>query len=227
VISVVIPTLDEAATLGALLDDLAELRAIHEVIVVDGGSDDDTTGIARARGATVLIAPRGRGTQLRAGAALARAPLLCFLHADVRLPSAARERLARLATDGAEGAWAFRLRLDGRRWSFRLIEWGANARSSLLGLPYGDQGLVISRGRYDAAGGFVDVPLMEDVLLARALRRLGGIALLPEAVIASARRWERDGALRRSARNLWLLARFAAGASPAALAARYEPPRRG
>jgi rSAM/selenodomain-associated transferase 2 len=223
VISVVIPALNEEATLGALLHDVSALGVAHEVIVVDGGSTDGTLEIAQAHGVSAVVAPRGRGTQLRAGAELAGAPLLCFLHADVRLPAAARGRIARLAIDGSEGAWAFRLRIDGRRWSFRLIEWGANARSSLLGLPYGDQGLVISRPRYDAAGGFANVPLMEDVLLARGLQQFGGITLLPETVVASARRWERDGALRRSARNLWLLARFMAGTSPAALAARYEP----
>ena len=222
-LSVIVPALDEAAALGALLDDVARLRVPHEVIVVDGGSRDDTLALAERRGATVLRTTRGRGTQLRAGAEVARGAVLCFLHADVRLPVAARETLEKLAARDGVDAWAFRLKIDGPRWGYRLVEWSANVRSSLLALPYGDQGLVIGRELYDGVGGFADVPLMEDVLIARALQIVGGIALLPTAIVVSPRRWERDGLVRRSIRNLWLLVRFLAGASPAALAGAYEP----
>lgn len=222
-LSVVIPALDEGAALGYLLEDLALLRVAHEVIVVDGGSGDDTCAVAEAAGASVVHAARGRGTQLRAGAAAAGGDVLCFLHADVRLPSEAREALDTLAAVENVDAWAFRLRIDGRRSSYRLVEWSANMRSALLALPYGDQGLVIGRGLYDAVGGFADVPLMEDVLMARALQIVGGIALLPQSILVSPRRWERDGVVRRSVRNVWLLARFLAGAAPAALAGAYRP----
>ena len=222
-LSMIIPALDESAALDALLGDVALLRVPHEVIVVDGGSVDDTVSLATRRGATVVRASRGRGTQLRAGADAASAPLLCFLHADVRLPAAAREILDALALREGVDAWAFRLKIDGRRWGYRLVEWSANVRSSLLALPYGDQGLVIGRGLYDGVGGFADVPLMEDVLIARALQIVGGIGLLRAAIVVSPRRWERDGVLRRSVRNLWLLARFLAGAPPAVLARAYQP----
>lgn len=222
-LSVIVPALGESATLGALLDDLALLRVPHEVIVVDGGSGDDTVAIAERRGAMVVHSRRGRGTQLRAGAEVALGPVLCFLHADVRLPAAARETLDALAERIGVDAWAFRLQIDGRRWAYRLVEWSANARSSLLALPYGDQGLVIGRGLYDGVGGFADVPLMEDVLIARALRIVGGVGLLRAAIVVSPRRWERDGVLRRSIRNLWLLVRFFAGAPPTTLARAYRP----
>ena len=222
-LSVIIPALDERAALDALLGDVALLRVPHEVIVVDGGSRDDTVSLATRRGATVIRAARGRGTQLRAGADAATAPLLCFLHADVRLPAPAREILDALALREGVDAWAFRLKIDGRRWGYRLVEWSANVRSSLLALPYGDQGLVIGRGLYDGVGGFADVPLMEDVLIARSLQIVGGIGLLGAAIVVSPRRWERDGVLRRSVRNLWLLARFLSGAPPAILARAYHP----
>ncbi len=223
-LSVVVPALNEGAALPALLGDLRALGPAVEVIVADGGSTDDTAAVAAAAGASVVAAERGRGRQLRAGAAAARAPLLCFLHADVRLDARAVADLARLAADprSGEAAWAFRLRIDGRRAAYRAIERGANARSSLLGLPYGDQGLVVSRAAYDAAGGYAAVPLMEDVMLVRALGRLLPVRLLPSGVTVSARRWERDGAWRRSARNLALLARWMAGAAPERLAGEYE-----
>jgi rSAM/selenodomain-associated transferase 2 len=223
VLSIVIPTLDEGATIGTLLADLRALAVPHEVIVVDGGSRDATVATARRAGATVVESSAGRGRQLRAGAAAATAPTLCFLHADVRLPRETLAALDRLGRDGATGASGFRLRIDAGQWRYRFVEWGANLRSRLLALPYGDQGLVMDRRTYDRVGGYADVPLMEDVLMARALGRAGGVALGREHVVVSARRWERDGVWRRSIANLVLLARFLLGAQPERLARRYRP----
>ncbi len=232
-LSVVIPAMDEAAMLPGLLQDLRRLT-VHpvEIVVVDGGSTDGTADLAAAAGAQVVRAERGRGRQLRAGAAAARAPLLCFLHADVRLGDEALAELARLARDpGAGGAaWAFRLRIGAPGLAYRVVETGANLRSALAGLPYGDQGLVVSRAAYDAAGGYAAVPLMEDVMLVRALRRHRPVRLLRSAVTVSARRWQRDGVWRRSGLNLFLLARWLLGAAPERLVAAYErrrPPERG
>ena len=222
-LAIVIPTLDESANLGGLLDDLRALRGTHEIIVADGGSTDDTPAIAADRGARVITAPRGRGAQLRAGAAESAAPILAFFHADVRLPAASVAALDDLAATGAHGAWAFRLRIDDKRRRFRLVEWGANMRSSRFALPYGDQGLVLPRALYDATGGFDPVPVMEDVILARQLRAHGGVRLLDARIVVSARRWQRDGVLRRSLRNLVLLTRFLGGTSPERLAAAYPP----
>jgi rSAM/selenodomain-associated transferase 2 len=222
-VAIVIPTVDEEATLAALLGDIARLEVPHEVVVSDGGSADATREVARAAGARVVEGPRGRGTQLRAGVAATGAPLVCCLHADVRLDRSARADLAALAARGRSGAWCFRLRIDGRRWSYRIVEWAANTRTRIIALPYGDQGLVVSRSTYDAVGGYRDVPLMEDVLIARALGRAGGISLLGSELVVSARRWERDGILRRSITNFVILARFTLGASPERLLERYRP----
>jgi rSAM/selenodomain-associated transferase 2 len=225
-LSVVIPALDEATTIGGLLGDLSALRVTHEVIVSDGGSRDATPRAAGNAGAFVVRSERGRGRQLRAGIAAARGAMLCVLHADVRLPAETLRALEQIGETGARGAWAFRLRIDARGAAYRLVELGANLRSRAFALPYGDQGLVLDRATYDDAGGYADVPLMEDVLLARALRRAGRrIVLRREAVVVCARRWERDGVLRRSGRNLLLLARLAAGASPDELAPRYDARR--
>ena len=222
-LSVVIPTWNEAASLGSLVDDLASLRCAFEVIVVDGGSSDDTVAIARQRGAETLVVSRGRGSQLAAGAAAASAGVLLFLHADVRLPIETCRALDRMVSEGAVRAAAFRLRIDASRAAYRVVEAAANLRSRLLALPYGDQGLLITRALYDHVGGFAHVPLMEDVMMARALRAHGGVRLLREHVLVSARRWERDGVLRRSMRNLVLLTRFLSGASPRVLARSYRP----
>ncbi|MDT8436135.1 MAG: TIGR04283 family arsenosugar biosynthesis glycosyltransferase [Gemmatimonadota bacterium] len=225
-ISIVIPALDEERTIAGLLDDLRRLRVPRETIVVDGGSADATAAVARAAGARVLSAPRGRGSQLRAGAAAAAAPVLCFLHADVRLAPEGARRLDALAREPSGAAWAFPLRIDAPGPAYRLIELGANLRSRLLRLPYGDQGLVIRRDDYERAGGHPAIPVMEDVALARALRGTVPLRLLPEGpgeLRVSARRWERDGPLRRTLRNWTLLVRYAAGVAPERLARRYVP----
>jgi rSAM/selenodomain-associated transferase 2 len=226
-LSVVIPTLHEATTVGAILRDLRALTVSYEVVVADGGSMDETASIARAAGARVIRAPRGRGTQLRAGADAACAPLLVFLHADVRMDPVAAVRLSELALASPSGAWAFRLRIAADGLRFRFIEAGANARTRLFGLPYGDQGIVVRRGDYDRAGGFPPLPLMEDVAFARALRGTTDIRLLDAELVVSPRRWLRDGVLRRTLTNWVLLARYLFGASPERLVRGYRPEQRG
>lgn len=221
-LSIVIPTLDEALYLPRLLTDLEHLEVDNEVIVVDGGSRDDTVGLATRAGARVIATTAGRGIQLAAGADTATASLLCFLHADVRLNIEAVRALDRMARDRPVGVFAFRLRIaDGGR-TYRLIERGADLRSRWLRLPYGDQGLVVRREDYDAAGGYPSFPLMEDVTLVRALRKVTTMELLSEYVEVSSRRWRRVGPMRRSAANLILLVRYLAGSPPGVLATRYR-----
>lgn len=221
-LSVVIPSLDEAESLPRLLADLAPLRAVGaEVVVVDGGSTDGTAEAARAAGATVISTARGRGLQLAAGATASHGDTLLFLHADIRLPGHTITWI--LEQFPVTRPWAFRLRIDRDSPSLRAVAWGANLRSRLLALPYGDQGLLIRRAEYEAAGGFAAVPLMEDVLIARQLRARAPIALAPVEIVASSRRWDRDGTWRRSARNLLLLGRFLLGASPESLVRHYTP----
>lgn len=219
-LSIIVPTLNERATIPLLLSDLARLETPHEIVVADGGSTDDTAQFAAEGGAIVVRTERGRGTQLREGCRRAKADVLCALHADVRLSPAAIAEIDAYARTPMATALAFSLEIDGPGPTLRLIAAGANLRSRLLRLPYGDQGLLMTRAMYDAAGGFPAIPLMEDVVIARQLQRTVGITLSPSRVLVSSRRWARRP-LRRSFRNLALLAAFLCGVSPARLVRAY------
>lgn len=221
-LSVVIPTLDEETTVGDLLADIAALTVPVEVIVADGGSTDLTLDICRAADATIVQSATGRGVQLRTGAEAARAPLLFFVHADARLDRTALALLNEVAVARPPCAMAFRLRIDAPGFGFRLIEWGSNLRSRLLGLPYGDQGLLVRREDYARAGGYPPVPVFEDVVLVRALNRITSLHVLDAAIGVSPRRWRVDGTLRRTLSNWLLLARYLAGTPPERLAGRYR-----
>lgn len=220
-LSVVVPTLDEAPGVGDLLSDLSRLAVPLELIVADGGSRDRTRSICEAAGATVIRAPRGRGTQLQEGARRAQAPLLFFVHADARLDREARAVLEEVAIVRPRSAMAFRLRIDAPGLDLRMIERGANWRSRLCGLPYGDQGLIVRREDYVRAGGYPPVPIMEDVSLVRRLRRITRIEILPGVIRVSPRRWRSEGAWRRTLLNWIVLFRYFAGAPPERLAALY------
>ncbi|MBV9858501.1 MAG: TIGR04283 family arsenosugar biosynthesis glycosyltransferase [Alphaproteobacteria bacterium] len=220
-LSVVIPALNAADTVTETLCALGEPPLLREVIVVDGGSRDDTARAVAERGARVFIAPRGRGPQLRAGAALALGPWLLFLHADCRVErgwAAAAERF--IARYGEARAGYFRFGLDDASRSARRLERLVAWRCRVFGLPYGDQGLLIHRSLYDAVGGYAPIPLMEDVDL---VRRLGRNRLAPigAACVASARRYRREGYLRRPLRNLLCLSLYLAGVSPRRLVPLY------
>lgn len=221
----VVPTLNEAGHVGDLLADLRGLSVPHEVILADGGSADATRSVAAAGGARVVVAGRGRGTQLRAGASSARAPMLCFLHADVRLDAEALAVLRDIALSQPRWASAFRLRIDASGGSYRLIEWGTHLRTRWFRLPYGDQGLLVRRDIYERAGGYPSIPLMEDVELARALGTHVQVRLLRASLRVSPRRWRRHGPLRRMFGNWILLARHLSGAAPQRLETKYPPER--
>ncbi|HEX8584385.1 MAG TPA: TIGR04283 family arsenosugar biosynthesis glycosyltransferase [Allosphingosinicella sp.] len=215
-LSLVIPALNAAGTLGACLEALGE---VPELVLVDGGSRDGTREIARVAGARVVEAPRGRGVQLAAGAEAAKGDWLLFLHADTRLSpgwrDAAEEHMRRRDVAGC-----FRFKLDDPAWQARVIERGVALRVKLLALPYGDQGLLVSRELYDMVGGFRPVPLMEDVGLVRRIGRRRLVTLAADAV-TSAERWRRDGWARRSARNLACLALHRMGMSEEKVARLY------
>jgi rSAM/selenodomain-associated transferase 2 len=217
-LSVIIPTLNAAATLGECLARLGEVR---DVIVVDGGSWDGTQGIAEAAGARLVVADCGRGAQLRLGAEAARGDWLLFLHADTRLERGWAEAV-RSHVEGHEGAaGCFRFRLDDRAWQARLIESGVALRVWCFGLPYGDQGLLVSRALYERVGGYAALPLMEDVDL---VGRIGWrrLRVIRADALTSAARWRRDGWFRRSARNLCCLFLHRFGMSEERLARLYE-----
>lgn len=212
-LSVVIPTLNAAAVLPATL---ATLGCVAETIVADGGSTDGTAAVAAELGARLVTGLRGRGTQIAAGVAAASRPWLLLLHADTRLSPAWRAAAADHMAQHPARAGYFRFALDradprARRLE-RLVAWRCRA----LGLPYGDQGLLITRDLLAAAGGIAPIPLMEDVDL---IRRLGRhrLRLLPADAITSATRWEQEGYMRRSARNLACLSLWFAGVPPAVI----------
>jgi rSAM/selenodomain-associated transferase 2 len=214
-LSVVIPTLNAAATLGPCL---AALRQADEILVVDGGSADGTAALAQSSGARLVRSPRGRGVQLAAGAAAARGDWLLFLHADTKLASGWRESAERHMACDPDKAACFRFRLDAGERRARLVEAGVALRVRMLGLPYGDQGLLVSRRLYDEVGGYRPLALMEDVDL---VWRIGRISALEVDAVTSAERWRRGGWLRRSGRNLLCLALYRAGMSPDRVARLY------
>jgi len=206
--SVVIPTLNAAAMLPATLDALyAGGVGPSEVIVADGGSTDGTADIAAARGARVVRAPRGRGTQLAAGAAAAAGEWLLFLHADTRPDPGWADATARFAADpaNAERAAAFAFALDDDSTAARRMERLVAWRCRAFGLPYGDQGLLIARAFYDRLGGHAPIPLMEDVDIVRRIGRRR-LDILPMRAVTAATRYRAGGWVRRPARNLCCLA---------------------
>ena len=215
-LSVVIPTLDAAATLK---DCLAALEAVEDIVVVDGGSKDDTIALAEAAGARIVVSPRGRGVQLKAGGAAALGDWLLFLHADTLLGSGWRQAFADHVARCPDKAACFRFRLEDDAWQARLIERGVVLRTR-LGLPYGDQGLLVSRALYDRVGGYAPLPLMEDVDLVRRIGRRR-LRLIEADAVTSAERWRRDGWFRRSARNLACLGLYRAGMAPERIAKLY------
>jgi rSAM/selenodomain-associated transferase 2 len=206
-LSVVIPTLDAADWIGPCL---ARVREADEIVVADGGSTDGTPDIARRNGAAVIVSGRGRGRQLHAGATAARGDWLLFLHADTLLEAGWRAAADRHCQRRRGRAACFRFALDSREWQARLVEAGVALRIAFGGVPYGDQGLLISRRLYEQAGGYRPLPLMEDVDLVGRLARARVEPLDPVA-LTSAERWRRDGWLRRSARNFLCLAAWRLG----------------
>jgi rSAM/selenodomain-associated transferase 2 len=218
-LSVVIPALNAAAV---LTETLTSLAGVCEVVVVDGGSGDQTKEIATRHGARIVDAPRGRGCQLAAGAAAANNEWLMFLHADTRMESGWKSVVEAFAADpeNRTRAASFRFKLDddckqARRLE-RMVEW----RCRVLALPYGDQGLLIHRDLYTAIGGYPAWPLMEDVEL---VRRIGSrrLVMLPAGAVTSAERWRNDGWLPRSLRNVFCLALFYTGIPPRIIARLY------
>ncbi|MGQ0676153.1 MAG: TIGR04283 family arsenosugar biosynthesis glycosyltransferase [Rhodospirillales bacterium] len=220
-LSAIIPTVNESARLPAAL---AVLRgAVAQIVVADGGSTDGTGEMAAGAGATVITSTRGRGAQLAAGAEAARCDWLLFLHADTALEpgwaAAAWQFMADPRNAGRAGYFAFALddRTPAARRLERLVAW----RCRVLGLPYGDQGLLIAREHYRRAGGYRALPLMEDVDIVRRVGRRN-LVPLPARAVTSAERWRREGWIVRSARNLLCLTLYFLGVPPRALLRIYR-----
>jgi rSAM/selenodomain-associated transferase 2 len=224
-ISIIIPTLDEATTISATLGALGSLRGALEVIVVDGGSRDGTCERARAAGARVVTSARGRGAQLHAGAGVARGDALWFLHADTLPPADAVERItAALARDARTVGGNFALRFDGAESAARFLTW-LYPRLRRLGLAYGDSGFFVRRAVYEQIGGFQAFPIFEDLDLLRRLRRRGRFVHLDAELVTSARRFAGRSFALTFARWSILQGLYWLGVHPRTLARLYAPVR--
>lgn len=226
-LSIILPVLNEAACMVAALGALAPLRRRgHEVIVVDGGSGDGTPELARGGADQVLAAPRGRASQMNAGARAASGEVFLFLHADTLLPAGADRAIeAGLAASGH--AWGrFDARIDGASPLLPVVAWFMNLRSRASGIATGDQAMFVRREAFARVGGFPPLALMEDIALSARLKRVSPPLCLREIVTTSGRRWERHGVLRTILLMGWLRLQFFFGAAPSRLARSY-PNRHG
>lgn len=224
-LSIVVPTLDEAASIEATLAAAKPAREKGaEVIVADGGSGDGTRSLAASLADRVIEAPRGRAAQMNAGARAASGDVLLFLHADTLLPPEAHDELAACLIAGRE--WGrFDVSIAGSDPLLSVVAMLMNARSRWSGVATGDQAMFATRAAFEAVGGFPQIPLMEDVALSKALRERSRPACLASRVVTSGRRWERGGTLRTIVLMWRLRLAYALGADPHRLARRYDVER--
>ena len=221
-LSIIIPVLDEAPNIVAALEALGPPRGRGaEVIVVDGGSVDGTAALARPHADFVITSARGRARQMNAGAAIARGTVLLFLHADTQLPADADRQVAE-GLARSRCAWGrFDVTIDGTHPLLSIIAGGMNLRSRLTGIATGDQAMFVTRTAFDAAGGFPEIALMEDITFARHLKRISSPLCLRARVTTSARRWEQRGVWRTMLTMWRLRLAYFLGADPQDLARRY------
>lgn len=220
--SIIMPVLNEEAILEQQLAHLT-LHCAHlecELLIVDGGSTDRTTEIARCYG-QVISSPRGRATQMNAGAAAAAGEILIFLHADTRLPSDAFQAIEQALTSPQVVGGAFQVCFNCDQWPYRLVAFTTNLRSRARKVFTGDQAYFVRTTSFNAIGGFPDQPLMEDLEITRRLRKIGKVVLLPQYVITSARRHEKIGLIRSVLFMWYLRTLYKFGTSPAQLQRKY------
>jgi rSAM/selenodomain-associated transferase 2 len=220
-ISIIIPTLNEAENLGTTLTNAQKGKGV-EIVVVDGGSSDGTDGLAKSFGVRLLVTAAGRANQANAGALVAKGTILLFLHADTRLPEGFDRDIQRVLANPSIVAGAFRLAIEGAGVGLRIIEKLANFRARFLKMPYGDQAIFLKADLFCSLGGFPDMPIMEDFVLIQRLRKKGHIAIAPAAVITSARRWEKLGVLKTTLINQAVLVAYFLGSNPERLARWYR-----
>jgi len=224
-LSIIVPTLNEAGVIAPVLERLRAFRGEAEVIVVDGGSDDPTRTMAKPLADQVIVAPRGRASQMNAGAKVASGDVLLFLHADSIVPDQA-PRLIREGLERSGRAWGrFDVTIAGADPLLAVVAIMMNARSRITGIATGDQAVFVRREAFQAVGGFPGIPLMEDVELSRRLKRLSPPLCLRERVVTSGRRWERHGTLRTIVLMWRLRFAYAMGVDPRRLARRYDVER--
>lgn len=196
-LSIITPVLNEAESLPHWLEQLTSLHDNGtEVIVVDGGSHDDSVALAKSWGAQVILANKGRARQMNSGAEVACGDVLLFLHADTLLPVNAKQRISTTLTDSGRVWGRFDVTIHGRPWMLRIVAFMINKRSCLTGIATGDQAMFMTRQAFATVGGFPDQPLMEDIILSKRLLAMSRPVCLSERVITSGRRWQTRGVWR-------------------------------
>lgn len=223
-LSIIIPALNEADTLGRTLSSLTP--AAHEILVVDGGSSDGTGEIALEHGAKLVVSRRGRGIQQDKGARQAKGEVFLFLHADTLLPNGFDDLVKDVLKDPKVALGAFQLGFDPTNAWLNVVACMANIRSRALLLPYGDQGLFTGRSDYFRVGGFAHLPIMEDVDLVKKLTRIGKFRLARGKVKTSPRRWQKEGMAYTTLRNWSIIIGYFMGVSPERLWRHYSEMRR-
>lgn len=212
-ISIIIPTLNEAGNIKEAIA-ITQLSTNVEVIVVDGGSRDDTVKIAQSLGVKVISSSPGRAMQMNAGAVAASGDILLFLHADTRLPTGFDEMVRTALQQSETVAGAFKLRINASLLSLRWVEWGVNVRSHFCQMPYGDQAIFLTKKVFQEIGGFPELLIMEDFELMRRLKRIGRIVIIPTPVLTSARRWLKKGVFKTTLLNQVVIIAYLLGFSP-------------
>ncbi len=220
-LSVIIPTLNEAANITAVINTI-ENRETTEILVVDGGSTDNTSELATKAGAVVLHTPPGRAAQMNVGADHATGNILLFLHGDTLLPKGNNHLIEHTLQIPEISCGAFSLYIDSARWSLHCIAVGANLRSKVFQLPYGDQGLFTTVKTFQTVGGFPDLPIMEDYYFVRSLGKKGKVITLPQTVTTSSRRWDNMGIFKTTLINQLIIVGHLIGLPPARLARLYQ-----
>ncbi|MDQ6965006.1 MAG: TIGR04283 family arsenosugar biosynthesis glycosyltransferase [Mariprofundales bacterium] len=223
-IAVVIPLLNEEVVLPALLTMVRELP-VDEVVLVDGGSSDNSCALLSQSGLRWIRAPAGRAIQMNTGAALCCSDTLLFLHADSHITADAIHELRHTLQRRSILSGYFRVALDSGAWYFKLITFMINLRSRISRVSTGDQGQFIRRELFNRVGGFPNQPLMEDIELSKTVKQLGRVACLNGVVTTSCRRWQQHGVIRTTLLMWWLRWRYWLGASPARLAHEYRQVR--
>ena len=219
-ISIIIPVLNEAAIIEQTLKQFDGSKV--EVIVVDGGSQDNTVAIAKQIAQVIIVEGKGRAGQMNAGADLARSEILLFLHADTHLPSNFIELVTQTLSRENTVAGAFELAIDGQEKSLRWIESLVRVRSRLFSLPYGDQAIFIFKKAFVESGGFADLTIMEDFEFIKRIKKQGKIAIAPAAVTTSGRRWQKLGVWQTTSINQLIIAGYYLGISPTTLSNFYR-----
>lgn len=223
--SIIVPVFREEANIRGLIEHVASLEAPggSEIVIVDGSPGQETLAVVPEGAALRVESDKGRGRQMNAGARAARGEVLLFLHADTRLPPGGLRSIREALSDGSICGGAFSLRIDSHRPALRLIGHVANLRSRCTRVPYGDQAIFVRRRDFEALGGFIEAPIMEDLEFMRRVRRSGRrVRILDAEALTSARRWDKEGVWRCTARNLLLRLLFRLGVSPQRLARFYR-----